>query len=90
MYRIYVAVPRINTDALAEKAKIWKINLVKGIRQHWPFSLGIRGVYICFFRNGKAFVDLSNKDGSTVYQKRSWLLIWKDLYNRWDLPSGGV
>ena len=34
MFRIWIAVPRINTDALAEKAKIWKFNLVKGIRQH--------------------------------------------------------
>ena len=85
-----MAVPRIDTDALAEKAKIWKFNLVKGIRQHWPFSFGIRGVYICFPSNRKAFVDLSNKDGSTVYQKRSRLLIRNDLYNRWDLPSGGV
>ena len=34
MFRICMAVPRIDTDALAEKAKIWKVNLVKGIRQH--------------------------------------------------------
>ena len=90
VHRIYMAVPRFGTDALAEKAKIWKFNLVKGIRQHWPFVFGIRGVYFCFFRNGEALVDLSNKDGSTVYQKRSWLLIWKDLYNQWDLPSDGA
>ena len=43
-----------------------------------------------FLEIKKAFVDLSNKDGPTVYQKRSRLLIWKDLYNRWDLPSGGA
>lgn len=73
--RKFIAVPRIGTDALAEKAKILKLNLVKGNRQHWPFSFGRRGVYFCFFRNGKAFVDLSNKDGSTVYQKHSRLLI---------------
>ena len=66
-----MAVSRINTNALAEKAKICKFNLVKGIRQHWPFSFGIKGVYLCFFRNRNALVDLSNKDGSTVYQKRS-------------------
>ncbi len=81
-FRKNMAVPRINTDALAEKAKICKFNLVKGIRQHWPFSFGIRGVYICLPSNRKAFVDLSNKDGSTVYQKRSRLLIRNDLYNR--------
>jgi hypothetical protein len=34
MYRIYMAVPRIETDALAEKAKILKFNLVKGIRHN--------------------------------------------------------
>jgi hypothetical protein len=73
---VYIAVPRIDTDALAEKAKTWKFNLVKGIRQHWPFSFGIRGVYICVFTCESAFIDLSNKDGSTVYQKRSRLLIW--------------
>ena len=73
-----MAVPRIDTDALAEKAKIWKFNLVKGIRQHWLFSFGIRSVYICVFRNNNAFVDFNNKDGSTVYQKRSRLQILKD------------
>jgi hypothetical protein len=44
---MYMAVPRIDTDALAEKAKICKFNLVKGIRQHWPLNFGRRGVYIC-------------------------------------------
>ena len=78
MYRNWTLVPRINTDALAEKAKIWRFNLVKGIRQHWPFSLGRRGVYICVFRNRNAFVDFNHKDGPTVYQKRSRLPIWKD------------
>ena len=34
IHRIYMAVPRIDTDALAEKAKMCKFNLVKGIRQH--------------------------------------------------------
>jgi len=90
VYRKYISVPRFDTDALAEKAKIWKFNVVKGIRQHWPFSLGRRGVYLCVFRNGNALVDFNNKDGPTVYQKRSRLLIWKDLYNRWSLPSGGA
>jgi len=32
------AVPRIDTDALAEKAKIWRFNLVKGIRQVSPVT----------------------------------------------------
>ena len=32
--RICMAVPRFNTNALAEKAKICKFKLVKGIRQH--------------------------------------------------------
>ena len=73
-----MAVPRIDTDALAEKAKIWKINLVKGIRQYWLFSFGIRSVYICVFRNINAFVDFNNKDSPTVYQKRSRLQILKD------------
>ena len=35
-------------------------------------------------------VDLSNKDGTTVYQKRSWAQLRKDKYARWSLPSGGV
>ena len=70
-----MAVPRFNTNALAEKAKTCKFKLVKGIRQQWPFSLGRRGVYLCLFSNKKALVDLSNKDGSTVYQKHSRLLI---------------
>ena len=48
MLRVYLAVPRFNTNALAEKAKTCKFKLVKGIRQQWPFSLGRRGVYICF------------------------------------------
>ena len=48
MYRIYIAVPRINTDALAEKAKIWKINLVKGTRQISPLA-SVEGVSIFVF-----------------------------------------
>jgi len=36
--RNYMAVPRIGTDALAEKAKICRFNLVKGIRQVSPVT----------------------------------------------------
>ena len=36
--RIYLAVPRFNTNALAEKAKTWKFKLVKGIRQIGPLA----------------------------------------------------
>ena len=35
-------------------------------------------------------VDHSNKDGSTVYQKRSQVQFRKDEYTWWSLPSGGV
>ena len=38
MYRIWISVPRFDTDALAEKAKIWKFNLVKGIRHTGPLA----------------------------------------------------
>ena len=37
-YRDLLAVPRIDTDALAEKAKTCKEKLVKGIRQFGPLS----------------------------------------------------
>ncbi len=71
MHRIYLAVPRISTNALAEKAKTCKFKLVKGIRQVSPLAQ-VEGVSIfVFFRKLKAFVDRSNKDGPTVYQKHS-------------------
>ena len=90
MHRIYLAVPTTGTGALAEKAKTWKVKPIKGIRQFSPVT-SVEGVSIfVFFRNVNALVDHSNKDGPTVYQKRSCVLIWKDLYTRWDLPSGGV
>ena len=38
VYRDIISVPRINTDALAEKAKILKFNLVKGIRHIGPLA----------------------------------------------------
>ena len=37
-----------------------------------------------------AFVDRSDKDCPTVYQKRSWVQFRKDEYTKWDLPSGGL
>ncbi len=38
VHRVKISVPRFNTDALAEKAKILKFNLVKGIRHTGPVS----------------------------------------------------
>ena len=38
MYRNYLAVPRISTDALAEKAKTCRFNLVKGTRHIGPVT----------------------------------------------------
>jgi hypothetical protein len=38
VHRNYLAVPRTNTGALAEKAKTRKDNLVKGTRQSSPVS----------------------------------------------------
>lgn len=46
--RILISVPRFDTDALAEKAKIWKFNPVKGIRQIGPLAL-VEGVSIFVF-----------------------------------------
>ena len=45
VHKIYLAVPRFGTDALAEKAKIWKFNLVKGIR-HIGSLASVEGVSI--------------------------------------------
>ena len=45
MYWVEIAVPRFDTDALAEKAKIWKFNLVKGIR-HIGSLASVEGVSI--------------------------------------------
>ena len=38
VYRAYLAVPRFDTDALAEKAKTWKFKLVKGTRHIGPLT----------------------------------------------------
>ena len=57
-----------------------RFKLVKGIRHIGPVASAEGVSIIVFFRNVKAFVDLSNKDGPTVYQKRSHVLIRKDLY----------
>ena len=48
VYRVYVSVPRFDTDALAEKAKIWKFNPVKGIRHTGPLA-SVEGVSIFVF-----------------------------------------
>ena len=48
VYRIYKSVPRFGTDALAEKAKIWKFNPVKGIRHIGPLA-SVEGVSIFVF-----------------------------------------
>ncbi len=42
-----MTVPRIDTDALAEKAKACKVKLVQGNRQYWPCILGTKGAYFC-------------------------------------------
>ena len=83
-------VPTTDTGALAEKAKIWRVKPIEGIRQFSPVaSAEGMSIFVCF-RNVCALIDLSNKDGPTVYQKRSHVLIRKDVYTWWDLPSGGV
>ena len=43
VYRCKLAVPRFNTDALAEKAKTWKDKPVKGIRHIGPLA-SVEGV----------------------------------------------
>ena len=48
VYRTYLAVPRFDTDALAEKAKIWKFNPVKGTRHTGPLA-SVEGVSIFVF-----------------------------------------
>ena len=48
VYRVYIPVPRFDTDALAEKAKIWKFNPVKGIRHIGPLA-SVEGVSIFVF-----------------------------------------
>ena len=60
VHRILTSVPRINTDALAEKAKIWRFNIVKGIRHTGPLA-SVEGVSMfVFLEIKKASVDLSN------------------------------
>ena len=85
-----MAVPRFGTDALAEKAKTWRFNTVKGIRQVSPVASAEGMSIFVSSRNVDALIDLSNKDGPTVYQKRSQVLIRNDVYTWWDLLSGGV
>ena len=65
-----MAVPRTDTGALAEKAKACKDKLVKGTRHIGPVS-SVQGVSIDVLDLLSAFVDRSNKDCPTVYQKRS-------------------
>ena len=48
VHKIWISVPRFNTDALAEKAKIWKFNPVKGIRHIGPLA-SVEGVSIFVF-----------------------------------------
>jgi hypothetical protein len=48
VYRFYTSVPRFDTDALAEKAKILKFNPVKGIRHIGPLA-SVEGVSIFVF-----------------------------------------
>jgi hypothetical protein len=48
VYRNKLAVPRFNTDALAEKAKTCKDKLVKGIRHISPLA-SVEGVSIFVF-----------------------------------------
>ena len=84
------AVPRTGTGALAEKAKTWREKSIEGIRQVSPVASAEGMSIFVSFRNVFASVDYNNKDGPTVYQKRSHVLIRKDVYTWWDLPSGGV
>ena len=48
VHRILISVPRFNTDALAEKAKILRFNLVKGIRHIGPLA-SVEGVSMFVF-----------------------------------------
>ena len=48
VYRVWISVPRFDTDALAEKAKIWKFNTVKGIRHIGPLA-SVEGVSMFVF-----------------------------------------
>lgn len=85
------AVPITGTGALAEKAKTWKGKPTKGTRQVSPVaSAEGMSIFVLSSSEFDASIDHSNKDGPTVYQKRSQVLIRKDLYTWWDLPSGGV
>ena len=50
----------------------------------------VEGMSISFHDSLWGEVDRSNKDGTTVYQKRSQAQFRKDEYAWWSLPSGGV
>ncbi len=90
IFLVQLAVPTTDTGAQAEKAKTWRVKLIEGLRQVSPVA-SAEGVSIFVHsRNVCALIDRSNKDGPTVYQKRSQVLIRKDVYTWWDLPSGGV
>ena len=70
-----LTVPTTDTGALAEKAKTCKINPIKGIRQVSPVASAEGMSIFVVSRNVAALIDHSNKDGPTVYQKRSQVLI---------------
>ena len=53
---------------------------IKGIRQVSPVASAEGMSIFVSFRNVGALIDHSNKDGPTVYQKRSHVLIRKDVY----------
>ena len=50
----------------------------------------VEGMSILLYDSLYGGVDLSNKDSTTVYQKRSQAQFRKDEYAWWSLPSGGV
>jgi len=75
MFLGQLTVPTTDTGALAEKAKTCKINPIKGIRQVSPVASAEGMSIFVFSRNVNALIDHSNKDGPTVYQKRSQVLI---------------
>ena len=71
MLLIHPTVPTTGTGALAEKAKTCKAKSTKGTRQVSPVASAEGMSIFVNFRNVFAFVDHSNEDGPTVYQKRS-------------------
>ena len=63
---IKLSVPTTDTGALAEKAKIWRVKPIEGIRQVSPVASAEGMSIFVASRNVVALIDLSNKDGPTV------------------------